>query len=272
MAWELNGNSGTNPNSNFVGTTDDQPLLIKTNNSEAVRVNTGTGTSKVEILAQDGLAITGFQPFITLRDANGGNARSCVQGVNGDIVMVPNSFIGNGSAMVLKSETGNIGIGTSTPDTKLHVAGDVFVTGDVKLAIGAGDCAEEFDIADAGLVEPGTVMVLGEDGILLPSQFAYDKRVAGVVSGAGSYRPGIILDKQGDEPNRKPIALVGKVYCKVDAQHGAVEIGDLLTTSPTPGYAMKASDQAKSFGAVIGKALRPLASGQALIPILVSLQ
>jgi len=115
-------------------------------------------------------------------------------------------------------------------------------------------------------------MALGDDGILEPSQFAYDKRVAGVVSGAGSYKPGIVLDKQESQPNRKPIALVGKVYCKVDASFGPVEIGDLLTTSPTPGHAMKVTDQFKAFGAVIGKALRPLKTGQELIPILIALQ
>ena len=65
---------------------------------------------------------------------------------------------------------------------------------------------------------------------------------------------------------------MGKVFCKVDASYGAVEAGDLLTTSDTPGYAMKAADAAKAFGAVVGKALRALPEGQGLIPILVSLQ
>ena len=64
---------------------------------------------------------------------------------------------------------------------------------------------------------------------------------------------------------------MGKVFCKVDAKFGAIEVGDLLTTSSTPGYAMKASDPFKAFGAVIGKALRPLTVGQGLIPILISL-
>jgi hypothetical protein len=45
-----------------------------------------------------------------------------------------------------------------------------------------------------------------------------------------------------------------------------------LTTSPTPGHAMKADDASRTFGSVIGKALRPLESGQTLIPILVALQ
>jgi hypothetical protein len=62
------------------------------------------------------------------------------------------------------------------------------------------------------------------------------------------------------------------VYCKVDASQGRVEVGDLLTSSDLPGHAMRASDPARALGAIIGKALRPLASGQALLPILVALQ
>jgi hypothetical protein len=69
-----------------------------------------------------------------------------------------------------------------------------------------------------------------------------------------------------------PIALVGKVYCKVDAERSPIAVGDLLTTSDTPGHAMKAENPLKAFGAVIGKALVPLNSGHGLIPILIALQ
>jgi hypothetical protein len=65
---------------------------------------------------------------------------------------------------------------------------------------------------------------------------------------------------------------MGKVYCRVDAQYSPIEVGDLLTTSPTPGHAMKAVDAIKAFGAVIGKALKPLDRGVDMIPILVTLQ
>jgi hypothetical protein len=115
-------------------------------------------------------------------------------------------------------------------------------------------------------------MVLGEEGALRQSYQAYDKCVAGVISGAGSYKPGIILDKHESQTKRLPVGLLGKVYCKVDAHSSPIEIGDLLTTSSTPGHAMKASDPLKAFGAVIGKALRPLKEGQGLIPILIALQ
>src|SRR5581483_5569662 len=151
----------------------------------------------------------------------------------------------------------------------LLVDGNIDVKGDIRLT--NADCAEEFDIADAA-VEPGTVMVLNDAGDLAASIHPYDRRVAGVVSGAGAYRPGMVLDKRETGAVRQPIALLGKVFCKVDAQFRAISVGDLLTTSPTPGYAMATSDPIKAFGAVIGKALRPLASGQGLIPILITLQ
>ncbi len=115
-------------------------------------------------------------------------------------------------------------------------------------------------------------MVIDETGALQQSHQVYDKKVAGVVSGAGGYKPGIVLDKQDSQANRVSLALLGKVYCKVDAQYGSIEVGDLLTTSPTLGHAMKATDPLKAFGAVIGKALRPLMEGQGLIPILIALQ
>ncbi len=155
--------------------------------------------------------------------------------------------------------------------------GDVEVAGNIKLTSETGDvilsdCAEDFDIFEMEKIEPGSVMVINQDGVLQQCQQAYDKRVAGVISGAGNLRPGIILGKQQSQNKRMPVALVGKVYCKVDAQYSPIEVGDLLTTSPTPGHAMKAHDPYHVFGSVIGKALRPLEDGQGLIPILIALQ
>ena len=153
----------------------------------------------------------------------------------------------------------------------VRVTRNLIVEGDIQLP--NADCAEDFDIVGRVQVDPGTVMVLGAEGALVASFRAYDRRVAGVISGAGHFRPGLVLDKRlAPGGNRQPVALMGKVFCKVDAAFGAVEIGDLLTSSPTPGHAMKTDDPAQAFGAVIGKALRPLPAGQALIPILVALQ
>jgi hypothetical protein len=154
----------------------------------------------------------------------------------------------------------------------LNVGGDINLTGDLKLAPTATDCAEEFDTADALAIEPGTVVVIDDEGALRESREAYDRKVAGVVSGAGECRPAIVLGKRRSNNPRAEVALVGKVYCKVDAQYAPIQVGDLLTTSATSGHAMRAQDPFRAFGAVIGKALRPLQGGQGLIPILIALQ
>jgi hypothetical protein len=152
----------------------------------------------------------------------------------------------------------------------LDVTGDIRVTGDVMLS--GGDVAEQFDVMESTEVEPGTVMILGGAGRVRVSREAYDKRVAGVISGAGPYRPGVILDHGNAYRHGQPLALMGKVLCKVDASHGAIEVGDPLTTSPRPGHAMKVLDPTRAFGAVLGKAMAPLAQGQDLLPVLITLQ
>jgi hypothetical protein len=175
---------------------------------------------------------------------------------------------GSGFAIFGKKE-GNTGF-AGFFDGNVWVGKKLSVGDDIVLA--NADCAEDFDIAGLEKVEPGTVMVIDSEGALRESDRAYDKRVAGVISGAGKYKPGIVLDKQETSNHRMPIALLGKVYCKVDASYGPIEVGDLLTTSLTPGHAMKTDDPIKAFGAVIGKALRSLEEGQGLIPILIALQ
>ena len=137
-----------------------------------------------------------------------------------------------------------------------------------------GDAAEEFESVDRETTPPGTVVVLEDArGRVRPCSEAYDTRVAGVISGAGEYRPGIVLDRKPDQSGaRVPVALLGKVECLADAEHGPIEVGSLLTSSRTPGHAMRASDPARAFGAIIGKALTPLARGRGLVKMLVSLQ
>jgi hypothetical protein len=148
--------------------------------------------------------------------------------------------------------------------------GNVVITGHIEFT--AADCAEDFAVSGDEHVEPGTVMVLGGTEELEPSSQAYDRRVAGVVAGAAGNPPAIILGRRPGATRRTPMALAGKVLCKVDASFGPIELGDLLTTSPRRGYAMRAADPARAFGAVLGKAMRPLAGGVGLIPVLVSLQ
>lgn len=181
----------------------------------------------------------------------GGNGR------DGDIILFPADAVDVYDPVV----------GHDLSKATIHLDGDA---GDITLS--NGDCAEEFDASEAEKVDPGTVMVIEQEDRLQQSTKAYDKKVAGVISGAGNQKPGIILGRQESQDSRMPLALTGKVYCKVDASYAAIEVGDLLTTSNTPGHAMKASNPVWSFGAVIGKALKSLEKGTGLIPILVALQ
>jgi hypothetical protein len=116
------------------------------------------------------------------------------------------------------------------------------------------------------------LLAIEADGRLRPSRHAYDRRVAGVVSGSGPYRPGIVLNRTESSEPRAAVALIGRVMCKVDAGYGAIETGDLLTTSETPGHAMKVCDFVRAPGAIVGKALQGWRDGRGLIPILVALQ
>ena len=239
-----------------------------------VGIGTAGPTDKLDIIAPGTYSNIEFQghpleistgtstsDYTLYMGADKNNKLSYIQSVQVGIAVV---------TLALNPRGGNVGIGTPTPDATLTVNGNVSVTGDVILT--GADCAEEFDMAEAAEIEPGIVVVFDQGGIVQQCRQAYDKRVAGVVSGAGDYQPGLILDRQQLQENRVPVALVGKVYCKVDAQYAPIEVGDLLTTSPTPGHAMKVVEPQRAFGTIIGKAMDALKGGQGLIPILIALQ
>jgi len=141
---------------------------------------------------------------------------------------------------------------------------------------GGADLSEGFNVsAPEDRVEPGMVVVIDPDnpGKLAISERAYDRKVAGVVSGAGGVKPGMIMGQSGTMADGEhPVALTGRVWAWCDASTGAIEPGDQLTTSPTPGHAMKVTSHERAMGATIGKAMSPLASGKGLVLVLVSLQ
>ena len=134
------------------------------------------------------------------------------------------------------------------------------------------DYAEGFDVRDEeNAIQPGCVLSIDEDhpGQLRLSREAYDVKVAGIVAGARGLASGVRL---GGDRFDHPVALAGRVYCNVDAQYGPIRPGSLLTTSPTPGHAMLASDPRRAHGAILGKAMQPLPAGRGLILVLVTLQ
>jgi hypothetical protein len=143
-------------------------------------------------------------------------------------------------------------------------------TGDIILT--NADAAEHFEIADSVVANPGMLMALDPTGKLAPASSPYDRKVVGVVAGAGKYRPGILLGHKDGGAAQIPISVLGKVSCLADATLLPIEVGDLLTTSSTLGHAMKADDPFRAFGSVIGKALSPLPEGTGLVDVLITLQ
>jgi hypothetical protein len=138
---------------------------------------------------------------------------------------------------------------------------------------GGCDLAEPFTMKEAE-IEKGSVVVIDEEhpGQLKLSTEAYDTRVAGIVSGANGINPGIALHQEGSMEGGQNVALTGRVYVKADAGFGAIKAGDMLTTSETPGCAMKVSDHAKAQGAILGKAMSSLKEGKGMVLVLVTLQ
>jgi hypothetical protein len=212
---------------------------------------------------------------VSLNSANG-DLTLGGSGTNGDISLKNSSDV---ETVHLDSANGILTLGGA------GVNGDVFIKNNsdietIKITGSNGDIeflnadvAEEFDIRPDALadISPGTVVVVDECGRLRPCEEAYDGRVVGVVAGAGRYRPAIVLDRKGGG-NRLPVAMIGKVYCWVEADSDPVRVGDLLTTSCHRGHARRASDPLQAFGSLIGKALQPLSQGRALIPVLVKPQ
>jgi hypothetical protein len=178
--------------------------------------------------------------------------------------------------LTVKGGTGYVGIGTAIPSRPLTVRGNILVersNGTAVMELGDGlDYAEGFDVAGPGKPQPGTVLVIDSShpGRLTTSTKAYDTTVAGIAAGANNVGSGVRLGVGDFDCD---VSLAGRVYCNVDATECAVQLGDLLTTSSTAGYAMKAADRARTPGAVLGKAMQSLEKGKkGQILVLVTLQ
>jgi hypothetical protein len=127
-------------------------------------------------------------------------------------------------------------------------------------------------VSEAAKIAPGTVLVIDPEnpGKLTVSYRQYDSKVAGIAAGAKGLGSGVRL---GVDQFDCDVALAGRVYCNADASGGAIEPGDLLATSSTPGYAMKAADYTSAQGAILGKAMERLEQGaKGQILVLVTLQ
>jgi len=184
----------------------------------------------------------------------------------------------NGTGVYAKSTNGwALYAETENGATAARFVGNVEIaspsSGQILIEFGEGlDYAEGFNVSDQSQITPGTVLVIDAEnaGQLAISNTPYDRKVAGIVAGANGLGSAVRL---GAGQYDFDVALAGRVYCNVDASYAAIQPGDLLTTSSTPGYAMKVTDHAKAPGSILGKAMQPLEQGRrGQILVLVTLQ
>ncbi|MBN1499774.1 MAG: discoidin domain-containing protein [Spirochaetes bacterium] len=131
------------------------------------------------------------------------------------------------------------------------------------------NAVEMFESDNEEYISPGDILIVSPQGNskLTRTQKEYDTRVCGIVSS----QPALIFNNTDQEYQKLfPVALSGKVLCKVDARNNPVKPGDLIVTSSTPGCGMKGKiDSFEKIGSVVGKALESLDEGISTIYVFV---
>ena len=153
-------------------------------------------------------------------------------------------------------------------------SGNSRVVTDVLQITGGSDLCEGFEVKDDNPITPGMLVSIDPLGLgsLQITKEKYDKKIAGIVSGANGVNPGMIMNQEASiASGSQSIALAGRVYVYANTEGGNIEPGDLLTSSSTPGYAMKSNHVKKSQGAIIGKAMTTI-DENGFVLVLVNLQ
>ena len=276
----------TNHSISFV---TDEIARVTIGNTGNVGIGTTTPGRKFEVQVPDGAAArlyrtgngVGWGVNMVFALNNSDNTRTDYAGVHGLVgdpaagaeggsLVITTATSGTLSEKMRVDSDGNVGIGTTAPAAKLHVVGDITVTGNIN--------AKYQDVAEwvptTQKLAAGTVVILDPErsNHVLASKGSYDTAVAGVIS----EKPGLSLGEAGE--GKALVATTGRVKVRVDATRAPIRIGDLLVTSDVPGVAMKSEPivvggrKIHAPGTIIGKALEPLASGAGEILVLLSLQ
>jgi hypothetical protein len=226
--WGLNGNSGIAPGTNFVGTTDAQPLVFKVNNHEAMRIvpggtsgdNVGINTTNPLARLHARWADSGATPPSTIRsiivetnsDADGiallqndGKSINITFGSPADnnagrvlYQTSPDNFMAFWTAGAEKMRigpTGNVGIGTDAPAVALHVVKEN--GGEVTQYIGPGDSGGRLKLAYLVGEEVGRVTAHG-NGAAQQLQLEGSTIVLNTDEGTGSVGIGTLNPCEGD--------------------------------------------------------------------------
>ncbi|MCR4405260.1 MAG: hypothetical protein NUW06_08335 [Candidatus Acetothermia bacterium] len=214
-------------------------------------------------------------------------------------------YLGTGDNPTSYFPRGRVGIGTVSPAATLEVKGstanllvlkdpadntvfrvekdgDVYADRAYHCGLASGcfqagsgaDVAERIDASEA--VEPGDVVEIDplNPGLYRKAREPRSTRVAGVISTAPAITLGNNFDARAEiwEDSRPLLALAGRVPVKATTENGPIRVADFLTTSSTPGYAMRCAVLSHCTGAILGKALEPLEERTGVIMVQVTLR
>jgi hypothetical protein len=260
--YTINGQPGGN-NNTFIGYWTKSEGTVALTDAAAIGANAIVGESNALILG-----------------GTGGDAVSVGIGTSTpfndyalDVEATTNNQINSG--VVVNANGGNLYLGMTSGTHKFRVDTNGNVHAGAYETTGA-DFAESVAVrGKRSAYEPGDLLVIDPRGMrrLALAQSPYSTRVAGIFS----TKPGMLatphnIDNPRPDTTEVPLAVVGIVPCKVTAENGPIQAGDLLVASSRPGYAMKGTDRRRMLGAVVGKALEPLSKGSGPIQVLVTLQ
>jgi hypothetical protein len=245
--------------------------LLSVRNNGAVGIGKREPEARLHVMGGNGLLISHGLLGVKLqfKDDQDGDIFTLLHNRDQDRFVLQH----NDKPLLVVNKGGRIGVGVLNPTAKLDVDGKTRTR--VLEITGGADLAEPFEIEDPQTVLPGMVVTIDPEqpGKLRISEKAYDRTVAGIVSGANGLNPGLMMKQTGSiGDGTHPIALTGRVYCWADASNNSIQPGDLLTTSNTPGHAEKVSDYTRAHGAILGKAMSSLEKGKGLVLVLVTLQ
>jgi hypothetical protein len=281
----IDGSYGYLDSYNFVTATG-YPLKVQVNGGNTLlnpgAGNVGIGQSSpaakltnynANVLDASGAGITGASDFLWSTSGQGYVAAIENRDTTANLrnALLVKAAATDTNSYIAKFESGGVNRVAVRADGLVSVNGSISATGTIVGAV-YQDVAEW--VPATTKMDPGTVVVLNPEhnNEVMPSEEAYDTRVAGVVSA----QPGVLLGKGGDA--KAMIATTGRVRVHVDATKHPVRIGDLLVTSDTAGTAMVSEPMeinGRKFhqpGTVVGKALEPLAGGRGEILVLLSMQ
>ena len=245
-----------------IGTTTPQASFVVTNGNVGIGTWTAGGGSLIVASGNVGIGTSLPSQALTVSGNLGFTNGPQVNDASGKLQLQAGgtgaTSTGTGSIYFLDSSATVKGrVGTTSTDTVGANSYGTFFLG--ALNTSSADLAEYY-VASDPLMEAGDVVCLsnikvkdadGKDvsnrGVLSKCSTANDRHLIGIIS----TNPGVILgsiDADTGNKDKRLLALSGKVPTKVSIENGPIAVGDHLTSSSSPGVAMKQTQSGQSIG------------------------